>query len=99
MLPFKKSSKCQKLQIRNKEESQKQRLLKMQKPTDLAIKEQVLVEVNEKLCQVYKSKNKKRKERLAQMIANSAKEAKLQFENAPESIVEEGEELGLIIRG
>jgi hypothetical protein len=46
--------KCQKLQIRNKEENQKQQLFKMQKPTDLAIKEQVSVEleVDGKLRQV-----------------------------------------------
>ena len=44
--------KKQKLDEKNKQEMQAERLLKMQKPTALAIKEQVLVEVDEKLRQV-----------------------------------------------
>ena len=41
--------KKQKLDLKNKQEMQAKRLLKMQKPTALAIKEQVSVEVDEKL--------------------------------------------------
>ena len=46
--------------MKNKQELQKQKLLKMQKPTTLAIKEQVLVEVDKKLrkaTEVSSSKN------------------------------------------
>ena len=52
--------KCQKLQLRNKEDSQKQKLLKMQKPTDLAIKEQVSVEVDKNLRQVAQESTSKK---------------------------------------
>ena len=41
-----------KLNLNNKQEMQAQKLLKMQKPTTLAIKEQVSVEVDEKLRKV-----------------------------------------------
>ena len=44
--------KNKKLNLNNKQEMQAQKLLKMQKPTALAIKEQVLVEVDEKLRKV-----------------------------------------------
>ena len=59
----------------------------MQKPTDLAIKEQVSVEVDKNLRQVAQestskkptaNKSKQKRERgLAQMIARCAKEAKI----------------------
>ena len=41
-----------KLDLKNKQEMQAQKLLKMQKPTALTIKEQVSVEVDEKLRKV-----------------------------------------------
>ena len=41
-----------KLDLKNKQEMQAQKLLKMQKPTAFAIKEQVSVEVDEKLRKV-----------------------------------------------
>ena len=44
--------KNKKLSLNNKQEMQAQKLLKMQKPTALAIKEQVSVEVDEKLQKV-----------------------------------------------
>jgi len=44
--------KNKKLNLNNKQEMQAQKLLKMQKPTTLAIKEQVSVEVDEKLRKV-----------------------------------------------
>ena len=103
--------KKQKLDLKNKQEMQAKRLLKMQKPTALAIKEQVSVEVDEKLRKVAsestskipsaaKSKSKKRKTGLAQMITKASKETKLQSETASEVFYEEeeGEEAGLIIR-
>ena len=40
-------TKRQKLQVKNKEDSQKLKLIQLQQPTALAIKEQVLVEVDE----------------------------------------------------
>ena len=52
--------KRQKLQFKNKEDSQKLRLLKMQQPTDLAIKKQVSVEVDEKHLQVAKDSASKK---------------------------------------
>ena len=89
---------------------QAQKLLKMQKPTALAIKEQVSVEVDEKLRKVAsestskipsaaKSKGNKCKTGLAQMITKSSKETKLKSDTASEAFVEEeeGEEAGLII--
>ena len=44
--------KHQRLDLKNKQEMEKQKLIKMQKPTTLAIKDQVSVEVDEKLRQV-----------------------------------------------
>jgi len=44
--------KNKKLNLNNKQEMQAQKLFKMQKPTALAIKEQVSVEVDEKLRKV-----------------------------------------------
>jgi hypothetical protein len=62
-----------KLQLKNKDEAQKQILLKMQQPATEAIKEQVSVEVDkqlpEKVCmsalkKPSSNKSKKRKERV-----------------------------------
>ena len=44
--------KRQRLDLKNKQEMEKQKLIKMQKPTALAIKDQVSVEADEKLRQV-----------------------------------------------
>ena len=74
-----------KLDAKNKEEQQKQRLIQMQKPTALAIKEQVSAEVGELLRQanaeptsrnVSSSKSKKRTTDLAQLISKATKDAK-----------------------
>ena len=91
---------------------QAQKLLKMQKPTALAIKEQVSVEVDEKLRKVAsestskipsakKSKSNKHKTGLAQLISQSTKENKQRSEAAAmeASFEEDGEEAGLIIKG
>ena len=91
---------------------QAQKLLKMQKPTALAIKEQVSVEVDEKLRQVAsestskipsakKSKSNTRIPGLAQLISKSSKETKARSEIAMDENVEaeEGEEAGLLIKG
>ena len=95
--------KRQRLDLKNKQEMEKQRLIKMQKPTALPIKDQVSVEVDEKLRQVAmestskkrsnnKSTSNKRKSHLAQLTSRSTKETKIQSEKAPESISEEEEE-------
>ena len=74
-----------KLDAKNKEEQQKQILIQMQKPTALAIKEQVSAEVGELLRQanaeptsrnVSSSKSKKRTTDLAQLISKATKDAK-----------------------
>ena len=91
---------------------QAQKLLKMQKPTALAIKEQVSVEVDEKLRQVAsestskipsakKSKSNIRKPGLAQLISKLSKETKTRLEPAMDQNfeAEEGEEAGLLIKG
>ena len=98
--------------MKNKQEMQAKRLLQMQKPTALAIKEQVLVEVDEKLRQVAsestskipsakKSKSNKRKPGLAQLISKSTKETTTWLETARDQKceAEEGEEAGLLIKG
>ena len=89
--------KRRRLDLKNKQEMEKQKLIKMQKPTALAIKDQVSVEVDEKLRQVAmestlkkrsnkKSKSNKRKPDLAQLISQSTWEARRQSENTLESI-------------
>ena len=92
---------------------QTQKLLKMQKPTALAIKEQVSVEVDEKLRKVAsestskipsakKSKSNKHKTGLAQLISQSTKENKQRSEAAEMEASfekEDGEEAGLITKG
>ena len=101
----------QKLDLKNKQDMQAQKLLKMQKPTALAIKEQVSVELDEKLCKVAaestskissstKRKCNKRKPGLAQMISKSSKETNTKLKSAHEPLIdaEEGEEAGLIIQ-
>ena len=105
--------KKQKLDAKNKQDQQAQRLIKMQKPTALAIKEQVSVEVDEKLRKVAsestskipsakKSKSNKHKTGLAQLISQSTKENKQRSEAAEMEASfekEDGEEAGLIIKG
>ena len=84
----------------------------MQKPTALAIKEQVSVEVDEKLRQVTsestskvpsakKSKSNIRKPGLAQLISKLSKETKARSEAEVDQKLgtEEGEEAGLLIKG
>ena len=98
--------------MKNKQEMQAKRLLQMQKPTALAIKEQVSVEVDEKLRQVAsestskipsakKSKSNIHKPGLAQLISKSSKETKTRSEAAMNQNfeAEEGEEAGLLIKG
>ena len=104
--------KKQKLDEKNKQEMQANKLTQMQKPTALAIKEQVSVEVDEKLRQVAsestskipsakKSKSNTRTPGLAQLISKSSKETKARSEIAMDEKVEaeEGEEAGLLIKG
>jgi len=98
--------------LKNKQEMQAKRLQQMQKPTALAIKEQVSVEVDEKLRQVAsestskipsakKSKSNIRKPGLAQLISKLSKETKTRSEAAMHQNfeAEEGEEAGLLIKG
>ena len=77
----------QKLDLKHKQEQQKQKLLKMQKPTALAIKEQVSAEVDELMRKANeestsrstsdnKSKSSKRTPDLAQLISKSTRDAK-----------------------
>ena len=98
-----------KLDLKNKEEQQKQKLIQMQKPTTLAIKEQVSAEVCELLRQANeeptsgktsntKIKSGKRKNLdLAQLISKSTRDAKrhTKEENVSLQVEEEGEETGL----
>ena len=104
--------KKQKLDEKNKQEMQAKKLSQMEKPTALAIKEQVSVEVDEKLRQVAsestskipsakKSKSNTRIPGLAQLISKSSKETKTRSEIAMDENIEaeEGEEAGLLIKG
>ena len=104
--------KKQKLDEKNKQEMQANKLAQMQKPTALAIKEQVSVEVDEKLRQVAsestskipsakKSKSNIRKPGLAQLISKLSKETKARSEAEVDQNLgtEEGEEAGLLIKG
>ena len=88
------------------------KIVENEKPTALAIKEQVSVEVDEKLRKVASestskilsattSLSSKHKTGLAQLISKSLKETKTRSETATESLfeTEEGEEAGLIIQG
>ena len=74
-----------KLDLKHKEEQQKQRIIQMQKPTALAIKEQVSAEVGEILCKaneeptsrsVSESKSSNRTPDLAQLMSKSTRDAK-----------------------
>ena len=103
----------QKLDVKHKQEQQKQKLLKLQKPTALAIKEQVSAEVDELMRKANeestsrsisdtKSKSSsKRTPDLAQLISKSTRDAK---RHTAENITsfqeeeEEGEESGVTKR-
>ena len=94
-----------KLDLKHKEEQQKQRLIQMQKPTALAIKEQVSAEVGEVLRKaneeptsrsVSSSKSSKRTPDLAQLISKATRDTKRHAmeEKAASIEEEEGEESG-----
>ena len=98
-----------KLDLKHKEELQKQKLIQMQKPTALAIKEQVSAEVGELLRKaneeptsrsVSSSKSSKRTPDLAQLISKATRDSKRQAqeEKVDEIEEEEGEESGFYKR-
>ena len=86
-----------KLQVKNKEETQKKKLLEMQEPTSVQIEKQVSVEVdnqlNQKVCasalKKLSSKNKKRKRKgLAKEIAKATNKTNLISETVHATILE-----------
>ena len=98
-----------KLDLKHKEEQQKQRLIQMQKPTALAIKEQVSAEVDELMRKaneeptsrsVSSSKSSKHTPDLAQLISKATRDTKrhAQEEKVDNVEEEEGEESGFYKR-
>ena len=102
----------QTLDLKHKQEQQKQKLLRMQKPTALAIKEQVTAEVDEIMRRANeestsrsisnnKSKSSKRSPDLAQLISKFTRDAKRHTTEEKTSFPEEeeeGEESGVTTR-